>query len=117
MGILAIAITVIVASMATAIALASRHREQARAGTLLVNAAEHIKGAPYVACDGGAPTYDKGSVPAGWTIDDSRVQTLSETGQLVDCPSADTKLQQVTVVVTAPSGYKATTQVVKRNKA
>jgi type II secretory pathway pseudopilin PulG len=122
MGILAIAITVIVASMATAIALASRHREQARAGTFLVTAAENVKRAEYVKCDDGAPGYATDfptplNLPTGWTVDDSKVQTLNQSGQLADCPASDTKLQQITVTVTAPSGYEATTQVVKRNRA
>jgi hypothetical protein len=44
------------------------------------------------------------------------VQTLDAKGVPTNCPALDTKLQQVTVAVTTPSGYKAATQVVKRCK-
>jgi type II secretory pathway pseudopilin PulG len=119
MGILAIAITVIVASMATAIALASRHREQAEASTYLVTAVENVKRADYAACDG-APSYDANAprpldLPKGWTVDASHVQALDESGHVADCPTSDTKLEQVLVTITGPTGYRVQTTVVKRD--
>ena len=48
MSILAFAVVVIMATMAVAISLSTKHRQQTDANTYLVNAAENVKAAVYV---------------------------------------------------------------------
>jgi type II secretory pathway pseudopilin PulG len=118
-AILAIAVTTIVGSMAAAIALSNRHRQQATAGTVLGNAAESVKAAAYVPCPATyAPTAGY-TVPTGYTVTVTAYQYWDGTN-FVDqppCPDSVYKLQKVTIKVTAPLGYSETVDVVKRDSS
>jgi hypothetical protein len=108
MGILAVAITVIVASMATAISLATRHREQARAQVILVAAAEAVKVAQYTDCnDEPVTAYDDAA---------SSVSTAGYSAKVDSVAPMDDgcELERVRVTVSSTGGYSIGTDVVKR---
>jgi type II secretory pathway pseudopilin PulG len=114
-AILGIAVVTIVASMAAAIALSTRHRQQASAATALVHAAESIKdntANPYVACPA---TYTAAAGPSGYAVTATPVQYWDGSAFVSSCPGTDLKIQKVTVTVVAPGGYKTNVDVVKRN--
>ena len=123
LGILAFAVVTIMATMAVAIMMSSKHRQQTDANTYLVNAAENVKAAVYVECQNN-PTYAHGlTLPSGWSITVSGASAVAQdvdTGivSLAACPGAvDTKVEQVNVRVDSPTGYHVSTDVVKRCKA
>jgi hypothetical protein len=112
-SIMAIAVVTIVSSMAVAILLSSRHREQSTAGTLLVSAAEWVKDRVY---DPACPAAGYASPPGatGFTVAAS-VAYLDDSGASVACDDT-VHLQRVTVTVTSPTGYATHVDVVKRDQ-
>jgi hypothetical protein len=123
MSILAFAVVTIVGTMAVAITLSTKHRQQADANTYLVNAAENVKAAPYVECQNN-PSYSHGlgQPPSGWTFTVSGASAVTQdpdtgTVTVAACPGAgDTKVEQVNVRIDSPSGYHVSTDVLKRCK-
>jgi prepilin-type N-terminal cleavage/methylation domain-containing protein len=119
--ILAVAIVFIVGAMATAFTVSARHRRQAQAVTFLSSAAENVKSQalnPYVACASANPPYNPSvTMPSGWTLTVDQWKNVDAAGSSANCPSGDTKVQQMTVTVTTNDGYTISTDVVKRNPA
>jgi type II secretory pathway pseudopilin PulG len=114
-AIIGIAVVTIVSSMAAAIALSTAHRQQASAGTVLVQAAESIKNNtanPYAPCPA---TYTPATGPTGYTVTATPVEYWNGTAFQGSCPSSDLKIQKVTVKVVAPGGYTTKVDVVKRD--
>jgi type II secretory pathway pseudopilin PulG len=121
LAILSLAIVVVVGAMATAISLSSKHRSQAQAVTFLTSATENLKSQalnPYVACASANPPYAPSvTVPSGWQLTVNNWKNIAADGSTANCPSGDTKVQQLTVTVTSKDGYSISTEVVKRNPA
>jgi type II secretory pathway pseudopilin PulG len=111
-AIIGIAVVVIVGSMAAAIALSTRHRQETTAGTVLLSSAEWVKGQPF---DTGCPAKYAPPGGNGYSVATS-VTYLDDSGTAAAC-SSTTNLQVVKVTVTAPSGYHTSVDVVKRNSA
>jgi type II secretory pathway pseudopilin PulG len=115
-AIMAIAVVVVVSSLAVGILLSARHRQQATSSTVLLSAAESVKKQSY------PPTcpasYDPAlgvSVPPGYSFSTPTVVYLDVNGAPGACSSS--KLQIVTLKLTAPSGFTTSIDVVKRNGA
>jgi type II secretory pathway pseudopilin PulG len=122
-SILSFAVVTIVGLMGVAIKLSTRHRQQTTANTYLVNAAENVKAATYVPCQN-SPAYAHGlTLPSGWHITVSGATAVEQpnleetlTPPTHACPGADTKVEQVNVQVQTPTGYRVSTDVIKRCK-
>jgi hypothetical protein len=114
-SILSIAVITIVSAMAAGILLSSRHREQSTANTVLVSAAESIKGQDYdTSCPATAYNPTSGvTVPSGYSVGMS-VNYIDDTGATVACSNTVT-LQRITVTVNTPTHYVTSVDVVKRN--
>jgi hypothetical protein len=122
-AILSIAVVAIVGAMAIGIKASTLHREQTTAGTVLVSVADAVKAQGVVS--GCATTFDVSgaisaagyTVPSGYSVPATAPVTyLDDAGASAAC-SDTTKLQRVTVTVTAPQGFVASVDVIVRDNA
>jgi hypothetical protein len=109
--------------MAVGIRMSTVHREQTTANTALVSVADAVKSQG--SATGCATTYDVNgaitaagySVPTGYSATSpAPIAYLDDSGAAVACNDT-TKLQRVTVTVTAPRGFVASVDVVVRDNA
>ncbi len=106
-AILAIAFTVIVGGMGTAIVVSDFHRKQTTAETVLRNYAEAIEGAGYVACSSAGPgSYVTSSVTIPTNFNSvTSIPVASWNGSSsTSCPSADTGSEIVSLSVSSTDG-------------
>jgi hypothetical protein len=109
-AIMGIAVVTIVTAMGAGILLATRHRQQTTANTVLVTAAEAVKASDF---DTNCPATYSPPGKSGYSVATS-VAYLDDAGATVDC-STGPPLQKVTVTVTGPDGFVTSVDVVKRN--
>ena len=124
LAILSVAVVTIVGSMGTAVTIATRHRTQTVAGTILLSAADAVKDQarnPYAQCPASYDPTTGVGVPSGWAVAVPGGGVLYWDATALafqsSCPATDGMLQKVTVRVTAPNGYVDKVDVVKRNPA